>query len=137
QSADHPQLTIWYGIADLAQAKLRYAGGGHPPAVLRSAGCKNPKLSASGPPVGCFSHANYPTLEVPLLFPTELYLFSDGVFETRRQWETDSLDRLIDFLVAPGNRHGPTTPEIRNRSLEHLKGRAPADDCSVLKVSLF
>jgi serine phosphatase RsbU (regulator of sigma subunit) len=35
------------------------------------------KLAASGPPVGCFDHANYPTLEVPLLFPTELYLFSD------------------------------------------------------------
>jgi len=45
-------------------------------------------------------------------------------------------DRLVDFLVTPGNRHGPTIPEIRNRTLEHLKGTPPADDCSVLKVSL-
>jgi len=136
QSHDHLYFTIWYGIADLAQATLRYAGGGHPPAILRAAGCKNPKLAASGPPVGCFGHANYPTLEVPLHFPTELYLFSDGVFETRRKQETASLDRLVDFLVAPGNRHGPTVTEIRNRTLEHLKGTPPADDCSVLKVSL-
>jgi len=136
QSHDHLYFTIWYGIADLAQATLRYAGGGHPPAVLRTAECKNPKLAATGPPVGCFGHANYPTLEVPLHFPTELYLFSDGVFETRRQQETASLDRLVDFLVAPGNRHGPTIAEIRNRTLEHLKGTPPADDCSVLKVSL-
>ena len=120
----------------MAHGTLRYAGGGHPPAVLRAAGCKNPKLAASGPPVGCFGHANYPTLEVPLLFPTELYLFSDGVFETRRQYETASLDRLVDFLVGPSNGHGPTIAEIRNRTLEHLNGTPPPDDCSVLKVSL-
>ena len=136
QSHDHLYFTIWYGIADLAHGTLRYAGGGHPPAVLRAAGCKNPRLAASGPPVGCFDHANYPTLEVPLLFPTELYLFSDGVFETRRQHETASLDRLVDFLVGPSNGHGPTIAEIRSRTLEHLNGTPPPDDCSVLKVSL-
>jgi serine phosphatase RsbU (regulator of sigma subunit) len=75
-------------------------------------------------------------VEVPLHFPTELYLFSDGVFETRRQQETASLDRLVDFLVAPGNRRGPTITEIRTRTLDYLKGAPPADDCSVLKVSL-
>ena len=136
QSHDHLYFTIWYGIADLAHATLRYAGGGHPPGVLRAAGCKNPKLAASGPPVGCFGHANYPTVEVPLLFPTELYLFSDGVFETRRQQETASLDRLVDFLIAPSNGDGPTIAEVRNRTLEHLNGTPPSDDCSVLKVSL-
>ncbi len=136
QSHDHLYFTIWYGIADLAQRTLRYSGGGHPPAVLRAPGCKNPKLAASGPPVGCFGHANYPTLEVPLIFPTELYLFSDGVFETRRHQETASLDRLVDFLVGPSNCHGPTVADIRFRTLEHLNGAPPPDDCSVLKVSL-
>jgi PAS domain S-box-containing protein len=136
QSHDHLYFTIWYGIVDLADGTLRYASGGHPPAVLRAAGCKNPKLAASGPPVGCFGHANYPTLQVPLLLPTELYLFSDGVFETRRQQETAPLDRLVEFLVGPNNRRGPTISEIRNRTLEHLNGTAPPDDCSVLKVSL-
>lgn len=136
QSHHHLYFTIWYGIVDLARGRLRYAGGGHPPAVLRAAGCKNPRLAASGPPVGCFRHTDYPTLEVPLLFPTELYLFSDGVFEIRRQKETASLDRLIDFLAAPSRRCGPTIAEIRNRTLEHLNGTPPPDDCSVLKVSL-
>jgi serine phosphatase RsbU (regulator of sigma subunit) len=65
-----------------------------------------------------------------------LYLFSDGVFETRRQQETASLDRLVDFLVEQSGRYGPTIAEIRNRTLEHLKGTPPPDDCSVLKVSL-
>jgi hypothetical protein len=51
-------------------------------------------------------------------------------FETRRQQETASLDRLLDFLVGPSNGHGPTIAEIRHRTLEH------PDDCSVLKVSI-
>jgi PAS domain S-box-containing protein len=134
QSRDHLYFTIWYGIADLANGTLRYAGGGHPPAVVRAARCENPKLPASGPPVGCFANAKYPTVELPLGFPADVYLFSDGVFETRRHLDGDPLDCLVDFLVAP--RNGRTVGEIRSRTLEHLHGALPPDDCSVLKVSL-
>src|SRR5262249_16169332 len=115
---------------------LRYAGGGHPPAVVRGPRCENPMLLATGPPVGCFVNAKYPTVEMPLGFPTDVYLFSDGVFETRRQLDGDPLDRLVDFLVLPGNGHGRTVAEIRHRTLKHLHGTPPPDDCSVLKVSL-
>ena len=136
QSREHLYFTIWYGIADLTNGTLRYAGGGHPPAIVRAARCSNPKLLASGPPVGCFANAKYPTVEMPLYFPTELYLFSDGVFETRRHQDEVPLDRLVDFLVAPRNGQGRSVAEVRNRTLEHLRGSPPPDDCSVLKVLL-
>jgi PAS domain S-box-containing protein len=136
QSRDHLYFTIWYGIADLANGKLRYAGGGHPPAVIRAARCENPKLPATGPPVGCLANAKYPTVEMALAFPTDVYLFSDGVFETRRHLDGEPLDRLVDFLVAPRNGQGRSVAEIRNRTLEHLHGAPPPDDCSVLRVSL-
>lgn len=136
QSRNHLYFTIWYGIADLVNKTLRYAGGGHPPAVIRAARCENNKLPASGPPVGCFANAKYPTAEMLLCFPTDIYLFSDGVYESRRYLETQPLDRLMDFLVAPRNGQGPSVAEIRNRTLEHLHGAPPPDDCSVLKVSL-
>jgi sigma-B regulation protein RsbU (phosphoserine phosphatase) len=136
QSHDDLYFTIWYGIADMAKRILRYSGGGHPPAVIRAARCENHKLGASGPPVGCFANSKYPTVDIPLRFPTDLYLFSDGVFETRRLQDAAPLDRLVDFLVAPSNGQGRTVAEIRNRTLEHLHGAPPPDDCSVLKVSL-
>ena len=136
QSRDHLYFTIWYGIADLANETLRYAGGGHPPAVIRAARCENNKLPASGPPVGCFANAKYPTAEMPLCFPTDVYLFSDGVYETRRYLESQPLDGLMDFLVAPRKGQGPTVSQIRDRTLEYLNGTPPPDDCSVLKVSL-
>src|SRR5262249_38525823 len=127
---------IWYGIADLINGRLRYAGGGHPPAVIRAKECKNSRLPATGPPVGCFVNAKYPTMEMPLRFPTDLYLFPDGVFEARRHEDVEPLDRLVDFLVAPRNGQGRTVAEVRNRTLEHFHGTPPPDDCSVLKVSL-
>jgi PAS domain S-box-containing protein len=135
-SHEHLYFTIWYGVANLANGTLRYAGGGHPPAILRAARCSNPRLPASGPPVGCFANAKYPTVEMPLYFPTELYLFSDGVFEARRHQDSEPLDRLVDFLVAPRNGQGRSVAEVRNRTLEHLNGSPPPDDCSVLKVLL-
>jgi len=136
QSRNQLYFTIWYGIADLVNRMLRYASGGHPPVVLRAARRRNPTLPASGPPVGCFANAKYLTVEMPLRFPTDLYLFSDGVFETRRHQDTKPLNHLVEFLVEACNGQGRTVAEIRHRTLEHLHGKPPPDDCSVLKVSL-
>ena len=72
---------------------------------------------------------------MPLELPAEVYLFSDGVFDTRRHEEERPLDQLIEFLVAPGE--GKSVPEIRERALGHLHGAPPPDDCSVLKVTFL
>jgi hypothetical protein len=71
-----------------------------------------------------------------LAFPTDVYLFSDGAFETRRHLDGEPLDRLVDFLIAPRNGQGRSVAEIRNRTLEHLHGAPPPDDCSVWRVSV-
>jgi hypothetical protein len=42
----------------------------------------------------------------------------------------------VEFLVAPNDGNGRTVAEIQNRTLEHLQGTQPPDDCSALKVSL-
>ena len=124
-SPEHLSFTIWYGIANFIDGTLRYAAGGHPPAVLRAAPRDNRRLPASGPPVGCLPDASYPAVELPMALPTDLYLFSDGVFRTRRHQDADPLDRLVDFLVAPGHVHSRTVAEIRHRTLEPLHGALP------------
>jgi sigma-B regulation protein RsbU (phosphoserine phosphatase) len=136
-SQGHAQLhfTIWYGIIDLAEGRLRYAAGGHPPAVLRDAMHGNHRLPASGPPVGCFANAQFPTIERPLQFPAEIYVFSDGVFDARRHEDGNALERLIEYLVEPRHGESRTVTEIHSRAFEFLRGTPPPDDCSVLKVS--
>lgn len=137
QRRDRLHFTIWYGVVDLKKGQLRYAAGGHPPAVVRGMFERQSRLPASGPPVGCFADAIFSTVEMPLHLPAELYLFSDGVFETRRHSETQALDRLVDYLLEPGEGAGHSVSEIRERALGHLRGQPPPDDCSVLKVSFL
>jgi PAS domain S-box-containing protein len=136
QSREHLNFTIWYGIANFRSRTLSYAAGGHPPAVLRRARRGNRRLPASGPPVACLPDADFQTVAFPMALPSELYLFSDGMFETRRHHDAEPLDRLVDFLVAPGDGHSRTVAEIRARTLEPLNGAPPPDDCSILKMSL-
>jgi hypothetical protein len=66
----------------------------------------------------------------------ELYLFSDGVYETHRNQDRDPLASLVDFLITSQGKDGRTIAEVRQRTLEHLHGAPPPDDCSVLKISL-
>jgi PAS domain S-box-containing protein len=135
---DRLHFTIWYGVFDLAHSRLSYAAGGHPPAVVRAQRLGENRLPASGPPVACFPDAQFPTVDVPLELPVELYLFSDGVFETRRHQEEGlALDRLVEFLVESQENGGRSVAEIHNRALQHLQGAPPPDDCSVLKVSFL
>jgi PAS domain S-box-containing protein len=135
QRRDRLHFTIWYGVVDLKKGQLRYAAGGHPPAVVRGMFERESRLPASGPPVGCFADAQFSTVEMPLHLPAELYLFSDGVFETRRHSEVRALDGLVEYLLEPREGAGRTVSEIRERALGHLRGQPPPDDCSVLKVS--
>jgi PAS domain S-box-containing protein len=134
QAPGRLHFTIAYGVFDIVNRQLRYAAGGHPPAILRGPEPGDCRIPASGPPVGCFANAQFPTVERPVQFPADVYLFSDGVFDARRHEDENALDQLIDFLVAPGN-GGRTVTEIHNRAFEFLRDTPPPDDCSVLKVS--
>jgi hypothetical protein len=58
------------------------------------------------------------------------------MFETRRHLDAEPFENLVHFLVAPRDGLGRTVAEIRDRTLEHLHGSPPPDDCSILKVSL-
>ncbi len=136
QSREHLYFTIWYGVANFVDRTLRYSAGGHPPAVLRGGKRNNRRLPASGPPVACLPDAHFETMELAMTSPSDLYLFSDGVFETRRYQDAEPLNQLVDFLVTSDNGHSRTVTEIRDRTLKPLNGAPPPDDCSVLKVSL-
>jgi serine phosphatase RsbU (regulator of sigma subunit) len=135
QAPGRLHFTIAYGVFDIVTRQLRYAAGGHPPAVLCGPVPGDCRLPASGPPVGCFANAQFPTVERPVQFATDVYLFSDGVFDARRHEDENALDRLVDFLTEPSNGEGRTVAEIHNRAFEFLHGSPPPDDCSVLKVS--
>jgi sigma-B regulation protein RsbU (phosphoserine phosphatase) len=97
-------FTIWYGVLAADNRELRYACGGHPPAVLLEDAAAGPRaLRAPGAIVGGFPEADYPT-ESRVLEPGScLYLFSDGIYELARpDGTTAQLEEFIGQLARPG-----------------------------------
>jgi sigma-B regulation protein RsbU (phosphoserine phosphatase) len=101
-------FTIWYGVYHLPTRKLRWAGGGHPPAVLVGGDGAPPRLLDSDGPAGA-----------------RLFVYSDGAFEISRpdgsMWP---FGEFLEALVAPAA--GPESPIDSLVSV--IRGVARRDD---------
>ena len=96
-------FTIWYGVLATDLRELRFACGGHPPAVALQGGVEGAQeLRASGAIVGGFPEAEYPTEHHVLAPGSRLYLFSDGIYELARpHGETVQIGEFIGELARP------------------------------------
>lgn len=77
-------FTAWYGVYTHSERTIRFACGGHPPAILINTMGEPLQLGAKGPIVGAFPQADYETASAPVPEGSRLYLFSDGVYEIDR-----------------------------------------------------
>lgn len=87
QGAQHGYkfFTIWYGVYQASTRTLTYASGGHPAAVILNPGGAPPVLMpATGPLMGVVTKAQYTAASVTIPSGARLLVFSDGVFEIRR-----------------------------------------------------
>lgn len=93
-------FTLVYGVLNAASRSFRYVSAGHPdPLILRKAGGCEQRRS-SGVPIGLASD-RYEEQEVDLVPGDRVYIYSDGVPETRRSTgELFGKDRLIKILEA-------------------------------------
>jgi len=128
-------FTIWYGVFDLQTKRLRYSAAGHPPAIVRNPAGENLRLISSAPPLGCFADVKFPSEEVLVSIPSDVYVFSDGMFEMCRRDGARALDSLVQFLLDPNAADGRSAADVRRRAMDLLEGRPLPDDCSVLRLS--
>ena len=77
-------FTAWYGVYRRSAREIRFACGGHPPAMLITRDGAIRQLSAKGPVVGAFPAASYSMETVRVVPGARLYLFSDGAYEVDR-----------------------------------------------------
>ncbi|OAI43242.1 hypothetical protein AYO41_02420 [Verrucomicrobia bacterium SCGC AG-212-E04] len=122
-------FTIWYGVYHAPSRTLSYASGGHPPAVALVPGEDAPRqFPATGPIMGMLPEARFAVEIVALPADTRLYIFSDGVFEVRRDGETRwDLDDAIAYLSA----HREERENVMDLLLGHvrnLRGSSQLDD---------
>ncbi len=139
QMQEHNNLyfTMWYGVFNARSRRLRFANGGHPPALLVSRGaCSG--LIASNFVIGAFPGGSYCSQEVEVPPSADLYIFSDGVYEVEQPDGTMwSLQELQEFLV--GSREQSPASQIDDlyAMLQKMCGRQILDDdFSMVRVSL-
>ena len=76
-------FTIWYGVYRVASRTLRWAGGGHPAALLLPpAGGSQPTfLESDGPLIGAVEGLEFASGEAAVPAGSSLLVYSDGAFE--------------------------------------------------------
>ena len=133
-------FTIWYGVYNQVTRKLTYASAGHPPAILLSGDRKNlqvQRLKTPGMPVGMFLEAEYIDETCEIKDPSDLYVFSDGVYEIHKPdgslWSLDAFIRLL--ADSNFDRHNSSHLNDIFDAIRALNSYDPFDDdFSLLKV---
>jgi predicted ATPase len=122
-------FTIWYGVYHQPSRTLTYASGGHPSAIVIAPGILQPlEFPATGPVMGALPEAQFSAKASPLPPGSRLLIFSDGVFEIRRDksavWD---LAACIAHLEAISHCEENLMDSLIARARE-LRGSSQLDD---------
>ncbi|MFM8734016.1 MAG: SpoIIE family protein phosphatase [Pirellulales bacterium] len=128
-------FTAWYGVFHRASRTLRWAGGGHPPAVLLAGGGPPRFLESDGPLIGAVDGLEFGESSLAVPPGARLLVYSDGAFEISRPDGTMwPFAEFVSILTTPP--HGPENPmDGLVRHIRHLSCREDFnDDFSMLEV---
>ena len=74
-------FTIWYGVYEASTRNLRFASGGHPPALVFADGGLDAELNTNSLPIGIMDMTEFTTGSYDVPPDAEILLYSDGAFE--------------------------------------------------------
>ena len=132
---DGNYFTIWYGVYQKSSRTLRYASGGHPPAVLFADG-EVIQLPSQSTPAGMFEDTTFPDTVVPIPAGSQLLLYSDGAYEiTRPEGRQLSHTQFVDICAELGRSAGWSLDDLIVDLLAHSATATFEDDCSLVRLS--
>jgi sigma-B regulation protein RsbU (phosphoserine phosphatase) len=131
-------FTIWYGVYDRTNRKLRYSSAGHPPAILLHSSGSSTRLGQPGLLIGVDVDATYDVCTHELAPGSRLYLYSDGVTEASladgQLVGIDGLERLLLSIDAAG---GPRVEQVHQRIASTAENGSLDDDFSLLELEFM
>jgi sigma-B regulation protein RsbU (phosphoserine phosphatase) len=109
-------FTAWCGTYDPARRSIRFAAGGHPPAIMVAPDGSTTVLAAKGPVIGAMPGMKFASAEASVPPGARIFVFSDGAYEIQRRdgsmMTHDDLRRLL--AGAPrGNAPGWIMEQLR------------------------
>ncbi|MDJ0573989.1 MAG: SpoIIE family protein phosphatase [Xenococcaceae cyanobacterium MO_234.B1] len=139
-------FTIWYGVYNYPEKKLTYSSAGHPPAIFLTYNQQNEiknqiieqRLKTPGFPVGMFLEAKYVDSVFQVTSPSNLYLFSDGIYELEQEegsfW---GLEKFISLL----KKYQQTPDRHLERLIQYVRDWHPKfqfeDDLSIMQIEFL
>ena len=127
-------FTAWYGVYTLSNGNLRFACGGHPPAVLVAPDGTISNLTAKGTVVGAFPNPTYETASTKVTPGSRLYLFSDGTYEIDRPDSTMMTHQeFSEILKAPVTTETSKLETVVMEVRQQQQKEAFADDFSLVE----
>ena len=128
-------FTIWYGVYDISKRTLRYAHGGHPPAVMFRPGKDELLLSESSMMIGAVPDATFGETTARIEPGARLYLMGDGAFEAASpSGEHLGLERFVELLTDAQQLERGRAMHVWNEVRTWQGREDPQDDFSLLEV---
>ncbi|WP_158752109.1 SpoIIE family protein phosphatase [Acidobacterium sp. S8] len=130
-------VTAAYLFIDTGNRKIRYAGAGHPPLILRNqAAGSTIDIEENGLMLGAFPDATYSAVEMPLHEDGWSLLYTDGILEAANSSEEEfGIGGIKLFLE---NNDGLTVDMFIDGLLERLScwtsGQETQDDLTLLAI---
>jgi sigma-B regulation protein RsbU (phosphoserine phosphatase) len=129
-------FTAWYGVFNKASRELRYAGAGHPPALILNAAGQAADVPVSGLLLGLNPDAVYEDSILKISSAAELCVFSDGCYDVQLpdddMWSHQEFEALLIRTLADG----VLDLDALYDHVRKIGGREVLeDDFSILKVS--
>lgn len=128
-------FTIFYAVFNIQTRELRYAGAGHPPALLFSNGdCKY--LYSENIIIGTQENAKFSFETIKLPYEFDLIIYSDGLIDPHtfdvNTWDENALGSFIKLNLYSDN--------LLNKIINHLEeiriSNTFKDDVSILKIKI-
>ena len=129
-------FTIWYGIYYFADKTLKFATGGHHPAILIDSAGNSTMLVTDNPFIGLPQKVNFFEKEIIIPENSFLYLFSDGVYEVPKEdGKIQSFDEFSKFLIENASHIIDDIDIFYQKAIKMRKADSLADDFSILRLN--
>jgi len=131
-------FTVWYGVYERTSRTLRYAAGGHHPAVAVSRDGELRNLGTPNVIIGIDPATEYESEQTQIEPGTSVLLFSDGVFEVRngdnQMLGLDAFSRIVADTTHNGGDDDRRLDKLCDHALGWHGSDEFDDDVSLLEV---
>ena len=137
EQQDGNYFTIWYGVYQPSTRTLRYAGAGHPPAIVLTADGSDPvRLPSESMPIGFLEETTFETQTYVLPPDSDLLIYSDGVYDLALpDGENWALEDFIDLCARTARSPHWNLDDIVRQLRQRSETGQFDDDCTLVRLT--